>query len=84
MEFADVEGGVIPRTTAAEGAESRAARRRARLREVVSEVLCSAAAHLSQANVRGKAPLARAQTSRGWDSRLGQVWNVLASRATGA
>ena len=54
MKSADVEDGVKPGTTAAEGAELRAARRRIRLLEQENEVLRRAAAYLSQANLPGK------------------------------
>ncbi len=54
MKAADVEDGVKPRTTAAENADLREARKRIRLLEQENEVLRRAAAYLSQANLPGK------------------------------
>ncbi len=54
LHQADVEDGVKPGTTAAEGAELREARKRIRLLEQENEVLRRAAAYLSQANLPGK------------------------------
>lgn len=54
MKQADVEDGVKPRTTAADNAELREAKRRIRLLEQESEVLRRAAAYLSQANLGPK------------------------------
>src|SRR4051812_23663555 len=54
MKAADVGDGVKPRTTAAENADLREARKRIRLLEQENEVLRRAAAYLSQANLPGK------------------------------
>jgi transposase len=54
MKAADVEDGVKPGTTAAENADLREARKRIRLLRQENEVLCRAAAYLSQANLPGK------------------------------
>lgn len=50
----DVEEGVKPGTTAAEGAENRELKKRVRLLEEENEVLRRAAAYLSQANLPGE------------------------------
>src|SRR3954462_14714047 len=54
MNAADVEDGIKPGTTATENAELREARKRIRLLEQENEVMCRAAAYLSQANLPGK------------------------------
>ncbi|WP_313536094.1 transposase [Arsenicicoccus bolidensis] len=54
IKKADVEEGVQPGVTAAENAELREARKQIRLLEQENEVLRSAAAYLSQANLPGK------------------------------
>lgn len=54
LRAADIEDGVKPGTTAAEGVELREARKRIRLLEQENEVLRRAAAYLSQANLPGK------------------------------
>jgi transposase len=54
MRQADAEDGLQPRTTGAENAELREARKRIRLLEQENEVLRRAAAYLSQANLPGK------------------------------
>jgi transposase-like protein len=54
IKAADVEEGVKPGTTAAEGAENRELKKRIRLLEQENEVLRRAAAYLSQANLPGK------------------------------
>lgn len=54
LRRADVEAGVKPGQTLAEGAELREARKRIRLLEQENEVLRRATAYLSQANLPGK------------------------------
>ncbi len=54
MRQADVNAGVKPGTSTAEGADLREARRRIKLLEQENEVLRRAAAYLSQANLPGK------------------------------
>jgi transposase-like protein len=54
LKQADVDDGVRPGVTEAEGAELRAAKRRIRLLEQENEVLRRATAYLSQANLPGK------------------------------
>jgi len=51
---ADIDDGVRPGRSSAEGADLRAANRRIRLLEQENEVLRRAAAYLSQANLPGK------------------------------
>ena len=53
MRQADVDAGVKPGTSTAEGAELRQARRRIKMLEQENEVLRRAAAYLSQANLPG-------------------------------
>ena len=53
MRQADVDAGVKPGTSTAEGAELREARRRIKMLEQENEVLRRAAAYLSQANLPG-------------------------------
>jgi len=54
LRRADVETGVKPGQTRADGGELREARKRIRLLEQENEVLRRAAAYLSQANLPGK------------------------------